>query len=61
VHVRSFLIFLAMPMRDASGRSKQMRVGHRTGILRLTALMDDILFTLEENVLNESCFCFHKL
>jgi hypothetical protein len=41
-------------MRDASGRSKPMRVGHHTGILRLRALMDGILFYGEENVLNES-------
>jgi hypothetical protein len=38
-----------------------MRVGHRTGILRLRALMDGILFKGEENVLNESDFCFHEL
>jgi hypothetical protein len=38
-----------------------MRVGHRTGILRLRALMDDILFEGEENVLNESDFLFRKL
>jgi hypothetical protein len=44
VQVRSFFLFPAMPMRDASRRSKPMRVGPRTGILRLRALMDDILF-----------------
>jgi hypothetical protein len=32
--------------------AQPMRVGHRTGILRLRALMDDILFALEENVAN---------
>jgi hypothetical protein len=44
VQVRSFFLFLVMPMRDASGRSKSMRVGHCTGILMLRALMDGILF-----------------
>jgi hypothetical protein len=33
-----------MPMRDASGRSKPMRVGHHTGISRLRATMEVILF-----------------
>jgi hypothetical protein len=33
-----------MPMRDASGRSKLMGVGHHTRICRLRALMDGILF-----------------
>jgi hypothetical protein len=33
-----------MPMRVVSGRCKPMRVGLRTGILRLITLMDDILF-----------------
>jgi hypothetical protein len=41
-----------MPMRVVSGKSKPMRVGLRTGILRLRALMDGILFQVEENVLN---------
>jgi hypothetical protein len=44
VMVRSFFLFLAMPMMVASGRSKPMRVGHHTGILRLRAMMDVILF-----------------
>jgi hypothetical protein len=43
-----------MLMRDASGMSKPMKVGHHTGIRRHRALMDDILFYGEENVLNES-------
>jgi hypothetical protein len=34
-----------------SGRSKLMRVEHRSGILRLRAQMDGILFYGEENVL----------
>jgi hypothetical protein len=41
-----------MLMRAVSGRSKPMRVGLRTGILRLRVLMDDILFYGEENVSN---------
>jgi hypothetical protein len=41
-----------MPMMVVSGRSKPRRVGHHTGILRLRALMDGILFEGEENVLN---------
>jgi hypothetical protein len=44
VQVRSFFLFLVMPMRVDSGRSKPMRIGHYTGILRLRALMDGILF-----------------
>jgi hypothetical protein len=44
VQVRIYLLFLMMPMRVVSGRSKPMRVELRTGILRLRALMDDILF-----------------
>jgi hypothetical protein len=42
--VRICFLFSATPMRVVSGRSKPMRVGLRTGILRLRALMDDILF-----------------
>jgi hypothetical protein len=34
----------AMPMRVVSGKSKSMRVGLRTGILRLRVPMDGILF-----------------
>jgi hypothetical protein len=41
-----------MLMRVDSGRSKPMRVGCRTGTLRLRASMDIILFKDEENVLN---------
>jgi hypothetical protein len=33
-----------MLTRDASGRSKPMRVGHLTGIHKLRAPMDDIPF-----------------
>jgi hypothetical protein len=39
-------------MSVVSGRSKLIWVGLRTGILRLRASMDDILFQGEENVLN---------
>jgi hypothetical protein len=42
--VRSFFLFLVMPMKVASGRFKPMRVGHHTRILGLRELMDDILF-----------------
>jgi hypothetical protein len=34
----------AMSTRVVSGKSKPMRVGLRTGILRLRVLMDGILF-----------------
>jgi hypothetical protein len=44
VQVRNCFLFLAMPMRVVSGKSKLMRVRLRTAILRLRALMDDILF-----------------
>jgi hypothetical protein len=42
--VRSFFLFLVMPMRVVSEKYKPMRVGLRTGILRLRVMMDDILF-----------------
>jgi hypothetical protein len=44
VHVRSFFLFSAMPMRIVSGKSKPMSVGLHTVILRLGALVDGILF-----------------
>jgi hypothetical protein len=44
VQVRSCFLLLAMPMRVVSGKSKPMRVGLRTGILRLRVPTDDILF-----------------
>jgi hypothetical protein len=44
VQVRNYFLFLVMPMRVVSGMSKPMRVALRTGILRLRALMDGILF-----------------
>jgi hypothetical protein len=42
--MRNCFLFLAMPTRVISGKFKPMRVGLRTGILKLRALMDDILF-----------------
>jgi hypothetical protein len=44
VRVRNYFLLLAMPMRVVNGKSKPMRVGLRTGILRLRLPMDDILF-----------------
>jgi hypothetical protein len=44
VQVRNCFLFLAMSMRVVSGKSKTMRVGDRTGILRLRLQMDGILF-----------------
>jgi hypothetical protein len=43
VQVRNFFLLSAMLTRDVSGKSKPMRVGLRTGILRLRVLMDGIL------------------
>jgi hypothetical protein len=51
VQVRNCFLFLVMPTRVVSGKSKPMRVGLRTGISRLRASMDDILFYGKENVL----------
>jgi hypothetical protein len=48
----SFFLFLTIPMRVVSGKSKPMRVGLHTGNLRLRALMDVILFYGEDNVWN---------
>jgi hypothetical protein len=44
VQVRNCFLFPVMPMRVVSGKSKSRRVGLRTGILRLRAPMDGILF-----------------
>jgi hypothetical protein len=44
VQMRICFLLLVMLMRVVSGRSKSMRVGLRTGILRLRASMDGILF-----------------
>jgi hypothetical protein len=42
--MRNCFLFLVMPVRVVSGKSKLMRVGLHTGILRLRASMDGILF-----------------
>jgi hypothetical protein len=44
VHVRNCFLLLVMSTRVVSGKFKPMRVGLRTGILRLRMPMDDILF-----------------
>jgi hypothetical protein len=44
VQVRNCFLLPVMPMRVISGKSKRMRVGLHTGMLRLRAPMDDILF-----------------
>jgi hypothetical protein len=44
VQVRNCFLFLVMPMRVVRVKSKPMSVGLCTGILRLRAPMDDILF-----------------
>jgi hypothetical protein len=44
LQVRKCFLFLVMPMRVISRKSKPMMVGLRTGILRLRALINDILF-----------------
>jgi hypothetical protein len=44
VEVRNCFLLPGMPMRVVSGKSKLMRVGLRTGTLRLRVSMDDILF-----------------
>jgi hypothetical protein len=42
--VRNCFLLPVMPIRVVSEKSKPMRVGLRTGILRLKAPMDGILF-----------------
>jgi hypothetical protein len=42
--VWKYFLFLVMPMRVVSGKSKPRRVGLYTGILRLRVPMDDIIF-----------------
>jgi hypothetical protein len=44
VQVRSCFLLPVMPTKVVSGKSKLMRVGLRTRILRLRAPMDGILF-----------------
>jgi hypothetical protein len=52
VQVRICFLFPVMLTRVVSGRSNPMMVGLCTRIVRLRALMDDILFLGEENVPN---------
>jgi hypothetical protein len=59
--MRNCFLLPAMPMRVASGKSKPMRVGLRTGILRLRMPMDDILFWGKENILIVERNHFRKL
>jgi hypothetical protein len=44
VQVRNYFLLLVMLMRVVSGKSKPVRVGLCTGILRFRVLMDDIVF-----------------
>jgi hypothetical protein len=61
VQVRSYFLWPVMPTRVVSGKSKPMRVGLHTGILRLRVLMDGILFQGKENVLTVERNRFCKL
>jgi hypothetical protein len=61
VQVRNRFLFPVMPARVVSGKSKPVRVGLHTGILRLRAPMDIILFQGKENVLIDERNCFRKL
>jgi hypothetical protein len=44
VQVMNYLLLPAMPTRVISGKSKPMKIGLRTEILRLRMTMSDILF-----------------
>jgi hypothetical protein len=44
VQVKLCFLFSVVPTRVVSGKSKPMRVELHTGILRLSASMDSILF-----------------
>jgi hypothetical protein len=44
VQVRNYFLLPTMSMRVVSEKSKPMRVGLRTGILRFRALLDGVLF-----------------
>jgi hypothetical protein len=61
VQVMNCFLFPAMPMRVVSGKYKLMRAGLHTGIFRLRASMDEVLFKGKENVLNVERNHFHKL
>jgi hypothetical protein len=59
--MRNCFLLPTMLMRVASGKSKPMRVGLRTGILKLRMPMDDILFWGKENILIVERNHFRKL
>jgi hypothetical protein len=61
MQVRNCFLLLAMPMRVASGKSKPVRVGLRTGIPRLRMPMDDILFYGKREYPDRERNRFHKL
>jgi hypothetical protein len=61
VQVRNYFLLPAMPTRVVSGKSKLMRVGLRTGILRLRMPMDGIPFLGKGNVLTVERNHFCKL
>jgi hypothetical protein len=52
LQVRNCFLFSMIPMRVVSRKSKPRNVRLRTGILRFRALMDNILFYDEKNILN---------
>jgi hypothetical protein len=61
VQVRSCFLLPMMPTRVDSGKSKLMRDGFHTRILRLRVPMDGILFYGKGNVLTVERNCFRKL
>jgi hypothetical protein len=61
VQVRNYFLLPAMSTRVLRGKSKPMRVGLCTGIIRLRMPMDDILFYGKENVLTVERNHFRKL
>jgi hypothetical protein len=61
VQVRSCFLLPAMPTKVVSEKSKPMRDGLRTGILRLRLPRDGILFLGKENVLTIERNHFRKL
>jgi hypothetical protein len=61
VQVRSCFLLLTMPTRVVSGKSKPMKYGLHTGILRLRVPMDGILFWGKGNVLTVERNSFRKL
>jgi hypothetical protein len=61
VQVSNYFLLLVMPIRVVTEKSKPMRVGLCTRILRLRAPMDGILFYGKENVLIVERNRFRKL